>query len=56
MIKVVAGVMAFKTFAQSNSGTGSCRYGSGLKAARATWKKDGTKLGNLVINPLFISI
>ena len=27
----------------------SVSYGSALKTARATWKKDGTELGNLVI-------
>jgi len=45
--KVVAGVMAIKAFAQSNSGT--CSYGSALKTARVAWEKDGTDLGNLVI-------
>ena len=40
----MAGAIAIKAFAQSNSGS----YGSALKTARAVWEQDGTELGNLV--------
>ena len=42
--KIVAGVMAIKAYAQSNSGS----YGIALKTSRAAWQKDGMELGNLV--------